>query len=82
MPKPINIRHKHICFSDAMRTTVELQDNIYERIVRDAGKRRISETINAILASHYRKKKSKFGADPWLRKARRDDLRDEYDRDI
>jgi len=82
MPKPINTRHEHICFSETMRTTVELQDNVYERIVRDAGKRRISETINAILASHYRKKKSMFGADPWLRKARRDDLRDEDDRDI
>jgi predicted CopG family antitoxin len=65
-----------------MRTTVEIQDHIYERIVRDAGKRRISETINSILASHYRKKKSMFGADPWLRKSRRDDLRDEDDRDI
>ena len=82
MPKSISTKHKHICFSDAMRTTVEIQDHIYERIVRDAGKRRISETINSILASHYRKKKSMFGADPWLRKARRDDLRDEDDRDI
>jgi hypothetical protein len=65
-----------------MRTTVELQDHIYERIVRQAGKRRISETINAILAAHYRKRKSMFGADPWLRKVRRDDLRDEHDRNI
>jgi hypothetical protein len=64
-----------------MRTTVELQDQLYEKIVRDAGKRRISETINSILANYYRKKKSMFGADPWLRKARRDDLRDEDDRD-
>lgn len=82
MPKTINVRHKHICFGRTMRTTVEIQDQLYERIVREAGKRRISETINAILASHYRKKKSMFGADPWLRKARRDDLRDEDDRDI
>jgi predicted CopG family antitoxin len=65
-----------------MRTTVEIQDQLYERIVREAGKRRISETINTILAAHYRKKKSMFGAAPWLRKVRLDDLRDEDDRDI
>jgi len=81
MPKSINTKHTHICYSDAMRTTVEIQDHIYEKIIRDAGKRRISETINGILSSHYRKKKSMFGADPWLRKTRRDDLRDEDDRD-
>jgi len=82
MPKTINIKHRHICFGRTMRTTVEIQDNLYERIVHEAGKRRISETINRILAAHYRKKKSMFGADPWLRKVNLDDLRDEDDRDI
>jgi predicted CopG family antitoxin len=66
-----------------MRTTIEINDDIYHSIVKAYGKRKISITINEILASHFKKKKRKksmFGADPWLKKVRTDDLRDEDDR--
>jgi len=81
MPKPINTRHKHICFSDAMDHGRAPGSHLRE----DRPRRREAPHIGddkCDLASHYRKKKSMFGADPWLRKARRDDLRDEDDRDI
>ena len=65
-----------------MRTTIEINDDIYHRIVKIYGKRKISITINEILANHFKKKRGKtmFGADPWLKKVRSDDLRDEDDR--
>ena len=66
-----------------MRTTIEIRDDIYQRIVRDYGKRRISVTINDILIKHLsRKKKNMFGADPWLKHTDLSDLRDEHDRNI
>jgi len=67
-----------------MRTTIEIRDDIYHSIVKAYGKRKISLTVNEILASHFKKKrkKSMFGADPWLRNVRTDDLRDENERNI
>jgi hypothetical protein len=67
-----------------MRTTVEIRDDIYQRIVKQYGKRKISVTVNDILAGHFKKKgkRSMFGADPWLKDAGTDDLRDEHDRDV
>jgi hypothetical protein len=38
-----------------MRTTIELEDRIYKKIVKEYGKRRISEAINKILSKHYKK---------------------------
>ncbi len=67
-----------------LRTTVELNDIIYKKIVRTYGKRNISNTINDILFRYFSKQKKKdmFGADPWLKKVDTKDLRDEYDRDL
>jgi len=67
-----------------MRTTVELNDAIYKKIVKTNGKRNISNTINDILSKYFLKKEKKdmFGSDKWLKKVRTGDLRDEYDRDI
>ena len=66
-----------------MRTTIEIRDDLYQRIIRANGKRKISTTINEILTKYYSKtKKDMFGADPWLLKTDLSDLRDEHDRDI
>ena len=66
-----------------MRTTIELRADLHRRIVRDHGKRKISETINGIVAEHYSgKRKDMFGADPWLKDTDMSDLRDKNDRDI
>jgi len=66
-----------------MRTTIELNDAIYKKIVKTNGKRNISNTINELLNKHFLKKKKKdmFGSDKWLKKTGTGDLRDEYDRD-
>lgn len=67
-----------------MRTTIEIRDDIYHNIVRAYGKRKISLTVNEILAIHFKKrrKKSMFGADPWLKKVKMNDLRDEHERNV
>jgi predicted CopG family antitoxin len=66
-----------------MRTTIEIRDDIYQKIVREYGKRRISVTINDILSKHFsRKRKNMFGADPWLKQTDLSDLRDEHDRNV
>jgi predicted CopG family antitoxin len=66
-----------------MRTTIEIRDDLYHRIVREHGKRRISVTINEILSKHFSKrKKDMFGADSWLKQTNLGDLRDEHDRNV
>jgi len=67
-----------------MRTTIELNDSIYKKIVKTNGKRNISNTINDILIKYFLKKKKKdmFGSDNWLKKTGAVDIRDEYDRDL
>ena len=67
-----------------MRTTIELNDAIYKKIIKTNGKRNISNTINNILFKYFfkRKKKDMFGADPWLKKVSKKDIRDEYDRNL
>jgi hypothetical protein len=65
-----------------MRTTVELNDNVYKTIVNKYGKRNISTTVNDILVRYFFKqnKKDMFGTDPWLKKNGTKNLRDEHDR--
>jgi len=64
-----------------MRTTIEVREDIYRRIIKEYGKRSISITINEILAKYFSKKrKDMFGSDPWLKQVNLDDLRDEHDR--
>ena len=67
-----------------MRTTIELNDTIYKKIIKTNGKRNISNTINDVLYRYFfkRNKKDMFGVDSWLKKKTTGDLRDEYDRDI
>lgn len=66
-----------------MRTTIEIRDDLYQRIVREYGKRQISVTINEILSKYFSKKrKDMFGVDPWLMKVDMSDLRDEHDRNV
>ena len=66
-----------------MRTTIELEDRIYKKIVKEYGKRRISEAINKILSKHYKKVDRSFlGVDPWLKHTDLSDLRDEHDRNL
>jgi len=67
-----------------MRTTIELNDAIYKKIIKTNGKRNISSTINEILFKYFFKKEKKdmFGVDQWLKEKVTGDLRDEYDRDI
>ena len=67
-----------------MRTTIELNEAIYKKIVKTNGKRNISNTINDVLYKYFfsNKKKDLFGSDPWLKNKGTGDLRDEYDRDI
>lgn len=66
-----------------MRTTIEIRDDLYHRIIKEYGKRKISITINEILAKFFSKtKKDMFGADPWLKHVDMSDLRDEHDRNV
>jgi predicted CopG family antitoxin len=66
-----------------MRTTIEIRDDLYLKITREYGKRKISDTINEILTKYFSKsRKDMFGADPWLKTVDLSDLRDEHDRDI
>lgn len=69
---------------EKMRTTIEINDAIYKKIIKTNGKRNISNTINNILSKHFLKKEKKdmFGSDKWLKKTGTGDLRDEYDRDV
>ncbi|MEM2922686.1 MAG: hypothetical protein QXF26_10285 [Candidatus Bathyarchaeia archaeon] len=58
-----------------VKTTVILEDEIYEYLIKEYGRRRISEAINkALLKELFRPVKSMFGADRWLTTHR---LRDE-----
>ena len=66
-----------------MRTTIEINDDLYSRIIQRYGKRKISVAINEILFKFFAKnKKDMFGADSWLKDTKFDDLRDENDRNI
>ena len=66
-----------------MRTTIEIRDDLYQRIIKENGKRKISITINEILTKYFSKtKKDMFGADPWLKQVDMSDLRDEHDRNF
>ena len=60
------------------KTTVILRDDLYGILVAKAGKRKISERINEILAEHLLKeRKSLFGT---MRKVDTSDLRDHRER--
>jgi predicted CopG family antitoxin len=66
-----------------MRTTIEIREDIYQKIIKEYGKRKISITINEILSKFFSKKqKDMFGVDPWLKQTNLNDLRDEHDRNF
>jgi len=52
------LKHRHICFSDSMRTTIEIRDDLYQKIIKIYGKRKISITINEILTKYFSKIKN------------------------
>ncbi len=50
-----------------VKTTIILKDELYEHLVKNYGRRKISKTINDVLTNHFsRPKKSRFGVDRWL----------------
>lgn len=50
-----------------VKTTVILNDEVYEWLVRKFGRRRISEVINrALMKELFKPTRSMFGVDPWL----------------
>ena len=51
-----------------VKTTIILKDELYDHLVKKYGRRKISKTINDVLMDQFSKpkKKSMFGADPWL----------------
>jgi len=60
-----------------VKTTILLREDVRDRLLAEVGPRGLSEAINEILAkSLFSKKKSLFGADPWLNTK---GLRDERD---
>ena len=67
-----------------MKTTVLLRDDIHSILLAKFGKRGVSQAINDILFEQVVASdgKSMFGADPWLARTSRKDLRDHDDRNI
>lgn len=50
-----------------VRTTILLREDVREHLLRKVGPRGLSEAINEILVkSLFPRKRSLFGADPWL----------------
>jgi hypothetical protein len=50
-----------------VKTTIILKDELYDHLVKKYGRRKISKTINDVLASQFSKPgKGMFGVDPWL----------------
>lgn len=60
-----------------VRTTIQLREDVYQMLKKDAGSRRMSEKINKILTEALFKEKSLFGTMP---KTEIGDLRDHKDR--
>ena len=49
------------------KTTIVLEDEVYDYLVKKYGRRKISQAINdALMKQISRPRKSMFGADPWL----------------
>ncbi len=63
--------------SEYIRTTIKLREDIFQKLKKDAGNRKISEAINKILEEKLLKKRSLFGTMP---KVDTSDIRDHEDR--
>jgi len=51
----------------SVKTTLLLKEEVYERLLKMAGKRKLSKAVNEILERElFKPRKSMFGADPWL----------------
>lgn len=59
-----------------------LREDIKQVIIREFGKRKLSEIINDLLFREFVTSKSKdmFGADKWLTKKKIKEVRDHHDR--
>ena len=60
-----------------MRTTIQLREDIYQKLVKAVGKRKLSQYINEILLEALLKPKSLFGTMP---KTDVSDIREHKDR--
>ncbi len=50
-----------------VKTTILLKEEVYEQLIKKAGRRKISDAINTILEKElFKPRKSMFGVDPWL----------------
>ncbi|MBM5805526.1 MAG: hypothetical protein FJZ49_05650 [Candidatus Verstraetearchaeota archaeon] len=50
-----------------VKTTLLLKEEVYERLIKKAGRRRLSSAVNEILEKElFKPKRSMFGVDPWL----------------
>ena len=68
-----------------MKTTIDLRDDVYYRILSQFGNRNLSKAINGFLVKDLfgaKNQRSMYGAAKWLQKASWDDVRDEHDRDF
>ncbi len=63
--------------SEYIRTTIKLREDIFQKLKKDAGNRKVSEAINRILEEKLLKKRSLFGTMP---KMDTSDIRDHKDR--
>ncbi|MBI2184854.1 MAG: hypothetical protein HYU39_07850 [Thaumarchaeota archaeon] len=58
-----------------VKTTVTLNEEVYEYLIKKYGRRRISKTVNqALIKQFFKPSKTMFGVDSWLTTK---DLRDE-----
>ncbi len=63
--------------SEYIRTTIKLREDIFQKLKKDAGNRKVSEAINRILEEKLLKKRSLFGT---MAKVDTSDIRDHKDR--
>ncbi|NOZ76933.1 MAG: hypothetical protein GXO65_04505 [Euryarchaeota archaeon] len=63
--------------SEYVRTTIKIREDLFQRLKKEAGARKISEAINRILEERLIKKKSLFGTMPEVDTS---DIRDHRDR--
>lgn len=50
-----------------VKTTITLKDEVYEYLIKNFGRRKISETVNqALMKQLFKPVEGMFGSDPWL----------------
>ncbi len=65
--------------ANSVKTTVLMDENIHNLLVRRYGKRGISKSVNTLLKKAlFKPKKGMYGCDPWLNMEIRDRHIDEH----